>query len=74
VEPTELVEVISLTPEIVPRCRSSGVATLLAMVSGLAPVIYLGFDRLGGGASRHRADIGADAEAAAGAAATEQGA
>jgi hypothetical protein len=26
-----------LTPEIVPRCRSSGVATLVAMVSGLAP-------------------------------------
>ncbi|CKU61340.1 Uncharacterised protein [Mycobacterium tuberculosis] len=35
--PTELVEVISLTPAMVPRCRSSGVATLVAMVSGLAP-------------------------------------
>ena len=35
--PTWLDEVISLTPEIVPRWRSSGVATLVAMVSGLAP-------------------------------------
>src|ERR1700744_2269630 len=37
VEPVPLLEVISLTPGIVPRRRSSGVATLLAMVSGLAP-------------------------------------
>ena len=36
-EPVELVDVISLTPAMVPRRRSSGVATLLAMVSGLAP-------------------------------------
>ena len=35
--PTWLDEVISLTPEIVPRRRSSGVATLVAIVSGLAP-------------------------------------
>ena len=36
-EPIELFEVISLTPAIVPRRRSSGVATLVAIVSGLAP-------------------------------------
>ena len=36
-EPFELVEVISFTPAITPRRRSSGVATLDAMVSGLAP-------------------------------------
>ncbi|MDT4859725.1 hypothetical protein FQZ97_942480 [compost metagenome] len=38
-EPTELVDVISLTPAMVPRCLSSGVATLVAIVSGLAPGI-----------------------------------
>jgi len=37
VAPVPLVEVISLTPAITPRRRSSGVATLLAIVSGLAP-------------------------------------
>ena len=37
VEPLPEFEVISLTPAIVPSLRSSGVATLLAMVSGLAP-------------------------------------
>jgi hypothetical protein len=37
VEPDELDEVISLTSEITPNRRSSGVATLEAMVSGLAP-------------------------------------
>ena len=37
VEPCELVERISLTPAIVPMARSSGVATLVAIVSGLAP-------------------------------------
>ena len=35
--PTVLCEVISLTSAIAPRWRSSGVATLVAMVSGLAP-------------------------------------
>ena len=30
-------EVISLTPAIAPRARSSGVATVAAMVSGAAP-------------------------------------
>ena len=35
--PLPLFEVISLTPEMTPRRRSSGVATLLAIVSGLAP-------------------------------------
>ena len=30
-------EVISLTPAIVPKARSKGVATVAAMVSGLAP-------------------------------------
>ncbi len=37
VEPCELFEVISLTPAMVPSARSSGVATLDAIVSGLAP-------------------------------------
>ncbi len=37
VEPTELIEVISLTSAMVPRCRSNGLATLVATVSGLAP-------------------------------------
>jgi hypothetical protein len=37
VEPTELDEVISVTSAIEPRCRSSGLATLVATVSGLAP-------------------------------------
>src|SRR4051794_14086551 len=37
VEPSELDEVISVTPAIRPNCRSSGVATAEAMVSGLAP-------------------------------------
>src|SRR3979490_2593371 len=37
VVPIELDEVISLTPAIVPRRRSSGVATLVAIVSGLPP-------------------------------------
>src|SRR3954469_10925189 len=35
--PTVLVEVISLTPAIAPRRRSSGVVTLVATVSGEAP-------------------------------------
>src|SRR5678816_450674 len=37
VVPTWLDDVISVTPEIVPSRRSSGVATLVAIVSGLAP-------------------------------------
>src|SRR5258706_2320540 len=37
VEPTPLDEVISVTPAMRPNCRSSGVATDEAMVSGLAP-------------------------------------
>ena len=37
VAPRELVDVISVTPAIRPNCRSSGVATEEAMVSGLAP-------------------------------------
>src|SRR5258707_11131745 len=37
VEPSELVEVISVTPAMRPNWRSSGVATDEAMVSGLAP-------------------------------------
>src|ERR1700690_3087474 len=35
--PRELLEVISVTPAIRPRERSRGVATVVAMVSGLAP-------------------------------------
>ena len=37
VEPCELCELSSFTPAIVPSARSSGVATLEAIVSGLAP-------------------------------------
>ena len=37
VEPSELEEVISVTAAMRPNCRSSGVATEEAMVSGLAP-------------------------------------
>src|SRR5262245_12516879 len=37
VAPRRLVDVISVTPAIRPNCRSSGVATEDAMVSGLAP-------------------------------------
>ena len=37
VEPSWLVEVISVMPAMRPNCRSSGVATEEAMVSGLAP-------------------------------------
>src|SRR3954454_20705872 len=37
VDPSELVLVISVTPAIRPNCRSSGVATADAIVSGLAP-------------------------------------
>ena len=36
-DPRALDEVISLTPAILPSERSSGVATELAIVSGLAP-------------------------------------
>jgi hypothetical protein len=35
--PSELSDVISSTPAIALRCRSSGVVTLVATVSGLAP-------------------------------------
>src|SRR5690348_8526081 len=35
--PRVLVDVISVTPAIRPNCRSSGVATAVAIVSGLAP-------------------------------------
>ena len=37
VEPTVLCDVISVTSAICPRCRSNGLATELAIVSGLAP-------------------------------------
>ena len=37
VEPSMLVEVIWLMPAMRPNCRSRGVATADAMVSGLAP-------------------------------------
>ena len=36
-EPSELTEVISVTPAISPSRRSSGAATVAAMVSGSAP-------------------------------------
>ena len=37
VVPSELCEVISVTPAMWPNCRSSGVATEEAMISALAP-------------------------------------
>ena len=37
VEPSELLEVISVTPAILPNCLSNGVATADAIVSGLPP-------------------------------------
>lgn len=37
VEPTPLDEVISVTPASAPRRRSSGAATVAAMISGSAP-------------------------------------
>jgi hypothetical protein len=40
VDPNELLEVISLIPAMRPSERSNGVATVLAMVSGLAPGIF----------------------------------
>src|SRR5579871_6912375 len=38
--PAELCDVISLTSAMEPRCRSRGVATLVAMVSGLVPGMF----------------------------------
>ena len=37
VEPSDELDVISLTPAMLPSARSSGVATVAAIVSGLAP-------------------------------------
>src|SRR3954454_6692246 len=37
VEPSELTDVICVTPAMRPNCRSNGVATADAIVSGLAP-------------------------------------
>ena len=37
VEPTELIDVMESRPAMVENCFSSGLATALAMVSGLAP-------------------------------------
>ena len=57
--PAELVEVISSTPAMVPRCRSKGVVTEVDMVSGLAPAIdaetnTTGISTLGSGATGSR--------------------
>src|ERR1700692_3932519 len=57
--PTALCEVISVTPAIVPRCRSSGVVTLVATVCGLAPgsealTTMVGISTLGNGATGSR--------------------
>src|SRR5438477_11570528 len=59
VEPRELVEVIWLTPAMRPNCRSSGVATAEAMVSGLAPgrlaeTCTTGYSTCGRGATGRR--------------------
>src|SRR5437868_1926852 len=47
VEPTVLCEVISVTSAITPRWRSSGVATVVAIVSGLAPGICANTEMVG---------------------------
>src|ERR1700688_3910748 len=57
--PTALCEVISVTPTMVPRCRSSGVVTLIATVCGLAPgseadTTMVGISTLGNGATGSR--------------------
>src|SRR5215467_13266067 len=47
VEPTVLDEVISVTSAMTPRWRSSGVATVVAIVSGLAPGIVANTEIVG---------------------------
>jgi hypothetical protein len=59
VEPSWLVDVIWLTPAMRPNCRSSGVATDDAMVSGLAPgkpafTLITGYSTCGIGATGSR--------------------
>ena len=54
--PSELLELIEFKPEILPKDRSSGVATLDAIVSGLAPdrlafTVIIGIDICGKGAT-----------------------
>src|ERR1700693_5951926 len=66
--PTALCEVISVTPAIVPRCRSSGVVTLVATVCGLAPgsdaeTTIVGISTLGNGATGSREQATAPASA-----------
>ena len=46
-EPTLLDEVISVTSAMTPRWRSSGVATVVAIVSGLAPGICANTEMVG---------------------------
>ena len=58
--PCELVDVISETPAITPRVRSSGVATVEAIVSGLAPgsdacTMMVGKSTCGSGATGNKA-------------------
>ena len=64
VEPSDEREVISFTPAMLPSTRSSGVATVAAMVSGLAPgrdalTAMVGISTCGNGAmgssQKHRA-------------------
>jgi len=47
VVPTVLCEVISVTSAMMPRWRSSGVATVVAIVSGLAPGIVANTEIVG---------------------------
>src|ERR1051326_6953806 len=59
VDPNWLVEVIWLTPAMRPNCRSSGVATDEAIVSGLvpgspAPTLITGYSTWGIGATGNR--------------------
>ena len=56
-EPVRLFEVISLTPEITPSVRSSGVATVRAMSDGLAPAM-LADTKITGKSTEGRRDTG----------------
>src|SRR5258708_1424848 len=47
VDPTVLCDVISVTSAMTPRWRSSGVATVVAIVSGLAPGIWANTEIVG---------------------------
>ena len=67
--PSELAEVISVTPAMWPNCRSSGVATEEAMISALAPG-RLALTEMVGKSTSGRGDTGSTLNAIAPARAT----